>query len=61
MYFNNDGTKKILKKTALISTGRFFILFSTKSTMHRCITLLKFIPRIKSGPAVGSINGINGH
>jgi len=24
MYFNNDGTKKILKKTALISTGRFF-------------------------------------
>ena len=60
MYFNNDGTKKILKKTALISTGRFF-LFSTKSTMHRCITLLKFIPRIKSGPAVGSINGINGH
>jgi len=27
MYFNNDGTKKILKKTALISTGRFFFIF----------------------------------
>jgi len=34
MYFNNDGTKKILKKTALISTGRFFFHKEHNAQMH---------------------------